>query len=751
MSELAAMGVGVVVGGMVGASYTRTMDTVGQRQRALRKHVKETNKRLANVGDLVRYRGELERLRAKQAGAAVSSKRLDDGVREVARRYKAAKRELKAYGVEVGDAAREQRRLQRELRATQRTQTALQRRERAGARLRGMRGMAVGATGMAYGAARLVGQAMDLEEQRLHLRTVIVAEDPEAAVGDAVEHARALARQSLASEAELLEIQYQLGSAGIDAETARVATEVAHKVAVVTRGEGAEVAGIVGAVEKNLADGMAGTVEERVGTIGDVLAKGQAMFKFSNFGDLGQAMAKATTGAKTMKLGLVPLTAALGHLVGGELSGEEAGTAMTTMMLKLGDATSKLGTRIVRTADGGLDLFATLDLITEATESMSFDERAEALTKAFGIDGLKAVSLLREATGQLRKDVEQLGDADGFADERYARFAASASGQWKTLSGNLAQVGTMIASQLLPALNAVVGPLASAGGWLASLAERSPIVGKVIGGVAAAVLAFAGAAVIGTAATWAWNVAMLANPMVWVGALVVGLAAAIVYYWSPIKEFFKSLWNTDGVKAFIRGVGDVVVMVRKFLQWTGLVDDDATWGDGWGQPQPGDAQPAAQPQPGDTQRSAAAGNAEAAALDVVPVPDAAFAAAPTQDVVPVPGAALPVPGAAFAAAPTQDVVPAGAVAAGATFGAAAAPTQDVVPAGANFAAIPSGSAPAATTSSGRGGVSVQVTANITVQPPAGADEQEIAREVARQLADAMRRAAVEARLGESDG
>ena len=794
MSELAAMGVGVVVGGMVGASYTKTMGTVERRQEALGKRVLETNKRLRTVGDVVRYRGELERLRQKQAAAGASSRRLDDGVREVARRYRAAKRDLKSYGVEVGQAVREQRRLQRELRATQRVQRALQRRARAGAGMRAMRGMAVGATGTAYGAARLVGQAMDLEEQRLHLRTVIVAEDPEAAVGDAVAHARAFARDTLASETELLEIQYQLGSAGIEAETAHAATEVAHRVAVVTRGEGAEVAGIVGAVEKNLSGGMAGTVEERVGRIGDVLAKTQAKFKFSNFGDLGSAMAKATAGAKEMRLDLISLNTALGHLVGGELSGEEAGTAMTGMLLKLGDATSKLGTKIVRTADGGLDLPGTLDAITEATQGMDIDARSNALTKAFGIDGLKAISLLREATGEMRRDMADLGDAEGFAGEQYRRFAESASGKWKVLSGNLRQVGTAIATQLLPALNRVVAPLASVGSWLAGVAERSPVVGKMISLVAAAVVGFAGAALVGAAAMWAFNAAAALNPLVWVGALIVGAAVAIVAFWSPIKRFFAGLWGPIGgffaglkeatgplreafgavgaamapLREAFGAVGDAMASLFDSVRASGV--DFAAWGKAGvtaGKAIGEGIEALVAPLlvvgnllgatwslvTGDFETAKRrAGQAwewtkrglfvEDEPSDETPAKAARVGAAVKRTVA----TGAVVAGATVAPAAPTDAAP--APPGGATF-AAAAPTQDAVPPAAQFPAITAGSPPAAPISSGRP-VSVQVTANITVQPPAGADEQEIAREVARQLADAMRRAAVEARLTETD-
>ena len=55
---------------------------------------------------MVRYRAELVRLRDKQVDAAVSSKRLDRGVRDVERRYREAKREVKSYGISVDGAAR---------------------------------------------------------------------------------------------------------------------------------------------------------------------------------------------------------------------------------------------------------------------------------------------------------------------------------------------------------------------------------------------------------------------------------------------------------------------------------------------------------------------------------------------------------------------------------------------------------------------------------------------------------------------
>lgn len=224
MSDILSMGIGVVVGGTMSASYNKTMLGAEKRQEALAERVGEVNKRLRAAGDVVRYRGELERLRRKQAGAAGSSARLDRGVRDLERRYRAAKRELKGYGVQVGDAVRAQDRLRRALRDTERAQRGLALRERGAAGMRRLRGAAATGTGAVYAVGRALRSGMAHEQQRLYLGTVINAADgdTEAAVGRAVRAARAFARESLASEEEVPTIEYALNSAGLDEMAARV-------------------------------------------------------------------------------------------------------------------------------------------------------------------------------------------------------------------------------------------------------------------------------------------------------------------------------------------------------------------------------------------------------------------------------------------------------------------------------------------------------------------------------------------------
>ena len=162
MANLSALAVGVTVGAAINSSYDRTLRAAGDRAERLGRQWRTTNSQLKAVGDVVRYRNTLETLRRKQADAGRTSDRLERGLRDVEQRYKAAKRVARTYGIEVGRAAAEQRRLTRELRATELAQRGLARRQAAGGRLGRLRAGGLAAGGAAYGAGRVIGGAMDL-------------------------------------------------------------------------------------------------------------------------------------------------------------------------------------------------------------------------------------------------------------------------------------------------------------------------------------------------------------------------------------------------------------------------------------------------------------------------------------------------------------------------------------------------------------------------------------------------------------
>ena len=192
----------------------------------------------------------------------------------------------------------------------------------------------LGLVGAAYGVGRLAGSAMDREEQGLYLRTVINAKDgdKDAAVARARQSARAFSSNSLASEQEVLEIEYALNSAGLEEETARAGAGLVHKLAKVTKGVPAQVGEIFGDVFNNMGQSLEGTTDEKMDRIGNVLAKTQFKFAIRDFGQLGEGMKYIAASASSAKLPLEQTASIIGHLNNSSLKGSMAGTAFESVL-----------------------------------------------------------------------------------------------------------------------------------------------------------------------------------------------------------------------------------------------------------------------------------------------------------------------------------------------------------------------------------------------------------------------------------
>ena len=336
--------VGMTIAGGVGSSFLGAFKTVEQRLESLASRQEKVNKKLKAAGDVVKYGGAVERLTARQQRLGRSNERLDRVLGEVTRRYKAATREARSYGIEVGQAASAQQRLQREMKTIARQQRGLRLQQQAGGYLRELRTRALAAGAALYGVGRLMGRAMELEEQGLFLGTVINAPDRDAAVSRARAHARQQARTTLASESEMLQIEYSLNSAGLQEEAARAGSAIVHRVATVTRGSAQQVGAMMGVAFNNLAGGMEGTAEEKLRRIGDVLAKTQQMFQIEDFSGLGEGLKHGVKAAVNYKVSLEQTAAALGVLNSAGQQGGMAGTAFAAMLRNLGKAAEEYGT-----------------------------------------------------------------------------------------------------------------------------------------------------------------------------------------------------------------------------------------------------------------------------------------------------------------------------------------------------------------------------------------------------------------------
>jgi TP901 family phage tail tape measure protein len=561
----------VVIGAALGNSYFRTLDTAAQASKRLGAQWKETDSKLKAVSGVVKYREQLELLRAKQAQMGTSSDRLNRGIAEVEKLYRKAKTEAKAYGVAVKDAANEQKRLGAELAKIEKQQSRLAAKEQAGDRLGALRGKMLGASAAIYGFGRMAGSAMDREEAALYLRTAINAQDKDAALGRSLQHARSFARRTLATDTEVLQIEYQLNSAGLAEDVARAGTEAVHKVAKVTRGDAEQVAEIIGITFNNLGAALSGPAADKMAQIGNILTKVQLKYQIRDFGQLGESMRYGTSAAAAYKVSLEQTATILGQLNTAGLQGSRAGTAYKSMLGHMGKAAEELNFEIVRGTNGQMDMIATLEALNEQLSDMDTDERANRLTDLFGYEGAEGVVPLLEKITLLKEGLKEVSTAgkSGLVDEEYERFLKSAAGQTLMFKQNLAQVGEVFATTLLPAINVVSGALAGTLGWIGKMVEKFPLISWAIGSLAAGFIAVGVAQAIWTAAVWAFNAAWLSNPIGLIAAGIIALIVGITLLWKnwdkiwgwikqsalAVGKVLKNIFDATPIGMLVKGIG----------------------------------------------------------------------------------------------------------------------------------------------------------------------------------------------------
>ncbi len=415
-----------------------------------------------------------------------------------------------------------------------------------------------------YGASRMINSAAAIEEQGNYLRTVInTTGDRDAAVGRSMAHSRAFARRSLASQQEVLDIEYQLNSAGLSEDVSRAGTELVHKLAKVTKGAPAEVGKIFATTFNNLGSNMDGSLDEKMTHIADVLAKTQFAFQLDDFNQLGQSMAYASSTIASSRIHFEQSAAAIGVLNSSGLEGSRAGTGFNAAMRNMSKAADELGFDMVRGADGTLDLVATLDGLKASMDDMDIDERNNLIQKIFGDEGKAAIVPLLEKLDDVRNKTNDLAESNGTVSDSYKTFLNSTSGQLQMFGQNMKLIGTVLAGTILPGVNAVLKPLSILMGWVAFGVEKFPPLGWVLGGFGGAILGVAAAQMVWTAAQWALNSALLANPITWI---VVGIVGAIGTLVLAITWMWK---NWDAVWAGIKkGAAVAWGFLKKVFSWS---------------------------------------------------------------------------------------------------------------------------------------------------------------------------------------
>lgn len=155
-------------------------------------------------------------------------------------------------------------------------------------------------------------------------------------------------------------------------------------------------------------------------------------------------------------------------------------------------------------------------------------------------DGKGALTQQQKVLATQAAILKQTTNAQG----DFARTADGAANQQRILAANMEQTQTELGAVFLPILQSVTTALASFAGWVRENQTLVLVLGGIIGGLAAAIVAVniamklqAAATMIVTAVQWAWNAAVSANP---IGLIIIAIAAfiaAIVLLWNNCETF----------------------------------------------------------------------------------------------------------------------------------------------------------------------------------------------------------------------
>jgi TP901 family phage tail tape measure protein len=311
----------------------------------------------------------------------------------------------------------------------------------------------------------------------------------------------------------------------------------------------------------------------------DQLAKLQSAYSFKDISEVNYALAAVMTSAHTAGLSATQMNAALAIISAKSgLHGQRAGIALEEVLNKALKK-EEFAPFVRMTKQGGLDLIATFQAVSKASQGMSpvrFDQWAMSL--GFTERSLRGFSALVNNVGQFAAVEKDLDNSKGAAAHLAAIREASADYSVAKLGEGWDQLKVSLGTLLLPEVIKLVNRMTALADWMNEFTKNHPkivsmglkvaaltsgvlLLGGALSLASAAMLGFVsfGPALkemvttlrIGTIATKAWeaaqwvlNAAMAGNVFVLViiGALALAAVAyEVIKHWKQISTFFKGL------------------------------------------------------------------------------------------------------------------------------------------------------------------------------------------------------------------
>jgi TP901 family phage tail tape measure protein len=297
--------------------------------------------------------------------------------------------------------------------------------------------------------------ALEFEDAMVSVKSIApgtfgsVAKDMEAIEGSA----RNWAKSHAENAAQFAQAAYQMLSAGLDSAQAIAATETAMAVAKGTMGETIPTAQLLATVYNTLGD-KTKNVKLEMARLGDILVATQAQYQIPSMDALIQGMTYAVPAAVQFGMSVEETAAVIGQLNTMGLQGSMAGTAFAASMSKMNSAAKKLKFEIARTSDGGVDFVKTMENIkAKFGDQMGLPKVQEQMRKAFGAQGLRAITLMIPKIDDLKTGYEGVAASQGAMLAAQKTMEEATTTQLQIAKNNLSELSIKFGQVALPLVN----------------------------------------------------------------------------------------------------------------------------------------------------------------------------------------------------------------------------------------------------------------------------------------------------------
>lgn len=384
----------------------------------------------------------------------------------------------------------------------------------------------LGGVGVVGGLYKAVEATMDLEDALALLRSMPGM--TEEALTRMHKSGIAWSEKHGNSVEQYLGAAYETWSAGItDAGKAIAATEEGIKSGKIARGDAIEATKALGTLY-NTAGNQAADATEEFRKMGIVLASTQQTFQISNLQQFTDGLSYAIRPGLDYGVSLNEIASAMGVLNTSSIAGASAGTGFRMTLAKLTTASKDLGFEIVRTAEGGINLGATMWNLKGALGQLKPETVGDRMQRAFGSRAAASAGALARMSGEIGRFAETIDNYGAQYDKSFSDLDATTRSKLAIVTQRLRRAGAAIGGRLvemiepyIPKIEALIERIPAAFEWIAGVVSDIKGFVDALGGVKTIIAGIAVLklvpviAALGTAGGMIAGIALAIGSVVW--------------------------------------------------------------------------------------------------------------------------------------------------------------------------------------------------------------------------------------------